>query len=40
MTKSKKSVFALVIATATIAILVSSLSLSNTAEAQSGKIPE
>jgi len=40
MTKSKKSVFALVIATATIAILTSSISLSNTAEAQSGKIPE
>lgn len=40
MTGSKKSVFALVIATATIAILTSSLSLSNTAEAQSGKIPE
>jgi len=40
MTKSKKSVFALVIAMATIAILASSLSLSNTAEAQSGKIPE
>jgi len=40
MTKSKKSVFALVIAIATIAILTSSISLSNTAEAQSGKIPE
>lgn len=40
MTKSKKFVFALVIATTTIAILASSLSFSNTAEAQSGKIPE
>jgi hypothetical protein len=40
MTKSKKSVFALVIAVATMAVLASSLSLSNTAEAQSGKIPE
>lgn len=40
MTKSKKSIFALVIAATTITILTSSVSLSNTAEAQSGKIPE
>jgi len=40
MTKSKKSALVLVIAIATIGTLAGSLSLSNTAEAQSGKIPE
>ena len=40
MTKSKKSFFVLVISAITITALASSLSLSNTAEAQSGKIPE